>query len=258
MIIMDEIFKKWLSIRGGYKPLNEWNPAMIKIIIERHPTPDNLVKGFIERIIMGYPGYGKSMFAYKFMAKLCWVLNGYTKMDNEEDCYKWSLSNMIYRPEEFFSKIDKQIELDEPDWIWTLDDASIHFGKQLWDRNRAVYRRLQDKVPLIRDYVTCLFITTIKVQLLAKPLREFFDKKVNMTLTRGIQCWTRQGKHYMKEYYPDDIRFRVYHPYDDRFSCLVPEPFYSWYEDKKHNALKEYNREKKDDTREEDEDIDES
>jgi hypothetical protein len=118
-------------------------------------------------------------------------------------------------------------------------------GRQLWDQDRQTYWDLQDNLPTIREDVTCLLITTPKIKSLAKPFRDFFDKKIEMRLEEGIKRFPRRAKHYIKQYYPDDIRFRVYNPYDDRFSCLVPEPFYSWYQDKKMAALRDYHTMKK-------------
>jgi hypothetical protein len=34
----------------------------------------------------------------------------------------------------------------------------------------------------------------------------------------------------------------MYHPYDDRYSCLVPDEFYKWMDDKKRAALKDYDK----------------
>ena len=241
--MMNEIFAEWLSQRPTFKPLSKWHPSLIPLILERHPKETS---GFIQRTITGMPGYGKSTYAYKLMAKLCWTINGYTKIDDEEECYKWALDNMIYQPRELFAKIEKAILKGEPDWCWCLDDASIHMGRQLWDQSRQIYWDLQDNIPTIREDVTCLLITTPNVKLLAKPFREFFDMKVEMDLVEGIRRYPRKAKHYIKKYYPDDIRFRIYHPYDDRFSCLVPLPFYDWYREKKLDALREYHKAKKD------------
>ena len=239
---MNEIYEKWLRSRPKFKSLKKWNPGLIEKVIERYPRKENnYLSGFLSRVITGAPGNGKSVLAYKYMAKLDYVMNGYSKTDDEEYSYKFALDNMIYRPDDFFGRIKKQIDEKQPALIWTLDDASIHMGKQLWDLDRDTYRELQDRLPVIREFVTCLFITTITVKLLAKPFREFFDKKINVTLSEGFTRFPRCGKHYIKEFYPDDIRFRVYHPYDDKFSCLVPQPFYDWYHDKKNAALREYN-----------------
>jgi len=253
--IADETFKLWLKEHSNYRTLDEWSPSLIQPIIDRHPSKDNKISGFLERIITGNPGYGKSTFAYKFMAKLYYEIMEYSCIDDEADAYRWSLDNMIYRPMELFERVMHQRDVGEPAWCWCLDDASIHMGRQLFDQDRPTYRKLQGIIPTLREDVTCLLITTPTVQLLAKPFREFFNYKVEMTLPSGITKYTRLGKHYEKRFYPDDVRYRIHHPYDDKFSCLIPEPFYQWYLDKKRLALKEYARDiiHKDFKKEEDE-----
>lgn len=240
MMFMDEVFYQWLNEHDNYKTLAQWNPALIQPIIDRHPTMDNKISGFIERIITGDPGYGKSTYAYKLMAKLCWTIQDCTEIEQEEQCYKFSIDNMIYRPRELFDRVMHQREVGEPAWVWCLDDASVHMGRQLFDQDRATYRKLQGIVPTLREDVTCLLITTPATALLAKPFREFYKRKIDMGIPHGIKRYTRLGKHYEKRYFPDDIRFRMHHPYDDKFSCLIPEPFYSWYLVKKRLALREY------------------
>lgn len=237
---MDNKFHEWLNERPNYKTLAKWNPALLKPVIERHPTTENKTSGFIHRTIVGDPGYGKSMFCYKFQARLYWEFNGCNKTEQEEECYKFSLDNMIYSPEELFNKVIIQREIGEPAWIWTLDDASVHMGRQLFDQDRPTYRKLQSIVPTLREDVTCLFITTPMVQLLAKPLREFLRRKIEMHIEENITKPARLAKHYEKRYFPDDVRFRMYNPYNDKCSILVPEPFYSWYLEKKRKALREY------------------
>ena len=243
---MDESTIRWYRERPKYKTLKEWNPYLIPKIMERNPAyNENHWKGFISRVVTGKPGHGKSILCYKYMAKLDYVINGYTTIDEEEYSYKFALDNMIYRPDEFFKRIDTQVDLGIPFIIWTLDDCSIHMGRQLWDEDRKSYRKLQRKIPAIREYVTCLFINTITTKLLAKPFREFFDAKIDVTLEEGFIRYPRRAKHYFKEFYPDDIRFNMYHPFDDKYSVLVPDTFYKWYDDKKNLALREYNEWKK-------------
>lgn len=244
---MDETFRQWCKLRPNFKHLKDWKPALIPLIIERHPSDENIIQGFIHRIITGDMGYGKTTLAYKLRAKLSWDVNGYTAIDDEENCYKEALNNMIYRPDDLINRMMKQLERDEPAWMWIIDDGSIHMGKQLYRQNRAAYDKLEDNLPTIREYVTCLLVTTPKVNNLAKPFRDFFTRKINITLEEGgLKQYTRRGKHYFKEFYPDDLHYIIRHPYDDRYSCLVPEPFYSWMHQKKIDALKEYHAMKRD------------
>ena len=239
---MNEIFQDWLKQRTNFKHLKDWNPSIVEKTIEYHNLKTS---GFISRVITGNPGYGKSTFAFKLIAKVYWVLNNCTEIEDEEKCYQYALDNMMYQPQELLNRVAQQLQIRKPALIWCLDDASIHMGRQLWDQDRQMYRDIQDVIPTIREHVTCLLITTPNVKLLMKPLREFFDVKMIMQLEEGIKRYKRRGKHYFRDYYPDDVHYCMHHPFDDMFSCLVPEPFYTWYRNKKLDALELYHKNKK-------------
>jgi hypothetical protein len=113
-------------------------------------------------------------------------------------------------------------------------------GRQLFDQDRETYRKLQGIVPTLREDVTCLLITTPTPSLLAKPFREFFNSKITMQIPYGIKDFSRIGKHYEKWYYPDDVHYRIFLPFQDIYSCEVPKTFYEWYLEKKRSALKDY------------------
>jgi hypothetical protein len=238
---MTETYSEWLKQRPTYKKLREWKTGLSPLIIKAHQTADNVNKGNVSRIITGDAGIGKSCYAYKIMAKTHYDFNGYTKVDEEEESYKYALDNMIYRPGELFNKVCKQLDLDEQALVWCADDASIHMGRQLFDQDREMYRRLQGTVPTLRENVSGWLITTINVTLLAKPLREFTRRKVHVLPLAELDSYRRIAKHYEKWYFPDDVRFRIAINFQDKFSCLVPEPFFTWYHEKKIKALKEYN-----------------
>ena len=238
---MNEIFEEWLKYRTNYKKLKDWKTGLCQLIIDRYPTPENnMTSGFIHRTIVGDPGYGKSTYALKVIAKIHYTMNGFNKIDNEEDSYKYAIDNMIFSPQELFEKMDYQMSVNKPALVWCLDDASVHMGTQLWEDDRATYRKLRKRMPTIRDKVTGLLITTPQVSLLAKPLREFLRRKVEIKLISEFKSMRRVGRHYEKQYYPDDIRFRMRIPFQDKFSCLIPEPFYAMYRDKKKLACDLY------------------
>lgn len=238
---MDETYRQWLNERPTYKKLKDWKTGLSPLVIKAHQTKTNVNKGNISRIITGDAGVGKSCYAFKVMAKIHYDFNGFTKVDEEEISYKYALDNILYRPEELFNKVKQQLDSDEQALEWCIDDGSVHMGRQLFDQDREAYRKLQGTVPTLRECVSGLFITTISVYLLAKPLREFIRKKVIIQRLAEASSYRCIAKHYDKWYYPDDVKFRMGIPFQDRFSCLVPEPFYTWYHAKKMNALKEYN-----------------
>ena len=258
---MNEIFNEWLKYRPNYKKLRDWNTGLCQLVIDRHPTPENNnISGFIHRTVVGDPGYGKSTYCLRVIARIHYRMNGYTTVEEEEKSWVYAIDNMIFSPVELFEKMDYQMSVNHPAVIWCLDDASVHMGTQLWEDDRETYRKLRKRMPTIRDKVTCLLITTPQVSLLAKPLREFLHRKVEIKLMSEFKSMKRMGRHYEKRYYPDDIRFRMRIPFQDRFSCIIPEPFYSMYREKKKLACDVYEQKplKNDDENLEDEEEHES
>jgi hypothetical protein len=237
---MTETYAEWLHDRPYYKTLKKWNPGLAPIIVERHPRKPDDPSGFIPRVILGKPGYGKSMYAYKIGAKIFWIFDGCDRIEQEEECYKQSLDALIYRPEQLFEKVKYQRNKSEPALLWIIDDGSVHFGRQLFDQDRKTYRRVQGTIPTVREDTTGLLITTPKSNLLAKPFREFIDEKVEIKLMSEFKENRRVANHYFKNYFPDERNFRIQLPFRDLFSNLCPQPFYSWYLEKKRKALNEY------------------
>jgi len=237
---MNEIYNEWLKERGNYKKLKDWNPHLPELIIKNYPTSDNKMMGHVNRIITGPPGLGKSIYAYKIGAKTHYLFNGYTKVDEEEYSYKYSLDQLMYRPQQLFDKIRVQRQRNEPELFGCIDDGSVHMGRQLFDQDRETYRKLQGIVPTLREDFTGFLVTTVILNMLAKPLREFVRHKVIIKPMAELKSMRRLAVHYERWYFPDDIRFRMLVPFQEKFSSLCPEPFYSWYHEKKMKALNEY------------------
>jgi len=237
---MNEIYNEWLKYRTNYKHLKEWKTGLLKEVINAYQPDKEKKRGNVSKAVTGPAGSGKSTYVYKMVAKIHYEINGFTKIDEEEESYKYALDHLIFRPQELFNIVEKTLASDIQELIVFIDDASIHMGRQLFDQDRDAYRRLQGTVPTLRENFACVLLTTIEVPLLAKPWREFVKQKaiIQKTQTREFACL---AKHYVKWYFPDDIRFRIGLRYQDRFSCLVPQPFYDWYHDKKMKALREYN-----------------
>jgi len=237
---MNNIFEEWLKDRSTYKKLKDWNPGLPPLIVERHPRKKDEPSGFIPRVICGHPGYGKSMYAYKAGAKVFFIYDGCSRVEDEEECYKQALDAIIYRPSDLFDKVKKQRKKAEPALLWIIDDGSVHMGRALFDQDRKTYRRLQGTIPTVREDVTGFLITTPKTNLLAKPFREFIDEKVEIRLASAFKENRRFAVHYFRRYFPDDRNFRIQAPFRDKFSSLCPQPFYDWYLLKKRKALNEY------------------
>ena len=237
---MDEIYEEWLKYRPSYKKLKEWNTGLPREIIKAYQTKDKDDRGNTSRIVTGPAGSGKSTYIYKVLAKTHYDFNGFTKVDEEEISYRYALERIIYHPRDLFDTVKKTLDNDEQELYICADDTSIHMGRQLFDQDRQAYRCLQGTVPTLRENFAGVFLTTIEVGLVAKPWREFIKRKVIIQQLQS-QHYSCVAKHYEKWYFPDDVKFRIALLFQDRFSCLVPLPFYTWYHDKKIKALKEYN-----------------
>lgn len=96
----------------GRKLLKDWNSGTSHRIILRHPD------GFIGYQIQGERGRGKSMYAYKVMAKVYQDLNGL----DEFDAYKMALKYMIFSPKDLINLIEHNIDTDEITPVICLED----------------------------------------------------------------------------------------------------------------------------------------
>lgn len=223
----------------NYKKLRDWETGFSQWVIRRHPDNPNQQNGFMGGFISGERGQGKSTYCYKNMAKTDYELNGYTTYSDEEDAYKAALSYMFFDPSDFrkFIIYNKIKRLITP--IICLDDASMHFGKLLHITNPKIYSALLGETATIRTAVTGLLITAPKRGHVAKFLRDYDDFKGEVKVDAGSnnngqrQTWNRKVRFYRWNYYPDEVKYRIQIPFQDKYSCYIPEPFYTWYTEKK-------------------------
>jgi len=225
----------------NYKKLKDWNSGFVEAVLRRHPRNPKDMNGFFGGTITGERGTGKSMYCYKVMAKTYYELNGYSKVSDEEDAYKEALEYMIFDAKTFLKLIlrNKAKRIITP--IITLDDASTHFGKYLFQRNPKLNEMLLGETATIREAVTGFLINCPKRAHLTKFLREYDDFKGTVYAIKGYgnqkeRRWQRKVRFYRRDYLPDEQKFRIHIPFQDKFSCYVPEPFYTWYYEKKRKA----------------------
>jgi hypothetical protein len=189
--------------------------------------------------IFGERGTGKSTYCYKVQAKIFYELNGYNKKDDEEDAYNESLKYMFFDPSEFRKLLiyNKLKRIVTP--CICLDDASMHFGNMLHMTNPKIYAALLGETATIRTAVTGFLINAPKRKHVAKFLRDYDDFKGQAIVDSGPsnkyqQTWNRKIRFYRWNYYPDEVKYRIQIPFQDKYSCYIPEPFYSWYTEKKN------------------------
>jgi hypothetical protein len=224
----------------NYKRLKDWESGLANQIVNRFPKRPNAPTGFVERAVTGEPGIGKSTYVYKVMAKVDYILKGYERVEDEEEAYKFALNGMIYHPRDFADLIynNKRNRTISP--VICLDDASVHFGKQMYRLDPDTYMEIEGLIPTLRTAVTGFLITTPYRRSLAKFLREFCRHSVNILQTSDFDSYQRMARQYEKYWYPDDQKFRMRIPFQDEYSCFIPEPYYTWYYEKKMKAEEEY------------------
>jgi len=218
----------------NYKKLKDWNSGFVERIIKRHPLTPTQQNGFTGGTVTGERGSGKSMYAYKVMAKVYYDLNGYSKTDDEEAAYDEALKYIIFKPADFINLIihNKKNHVITP--VISLDDASVHFGKYLFQTNPKLNSAVQGLTATLRTAVTGFIATTPTRKHLAKFLREYNDFKIRIIMRDD--AWRRFARCYRWIEYPDEKKYRVVVPYQDIYSCFVPKEFYEPYYEKKMNA----------------------
>lgn len=218
----------------NYKHLCEWNSGFHDWTIRRHPHDNRKQNGFMGGFIFGERGQGKSTYALKVMAKIYQTLENLS----EEEAYLKAINMMIYEPEEF-SRIlilNKINHVVLP--VMCLDDASMHFNNMLHITNPRAYASLMGKTATIRTVVTGLLITAPTRKHVVKFLRDYDDYKGEAFIDVGgesydDQNWNRKIRFYKWNYYPDEVKYRIKIPFQDKYSCYVPDKIYNLYLNRK-------------------------
>lgn len=207
-----------------YKPLEKWNSGTADTIIRRHPN------GFAGYVIQGERGLGKSMYAYKVMAKVYYKLGEYRNLktgkilpvNNELDAYKASLEYMIFSPKDLINLIDYNTHKRNMTPVLCLDDATVHFNSYKFFVDLYEVILLKGMFDTIRTVLTGLMMTCPKRRNLLSFLRDYDDYKIDIKHAPGNPM-DRYARAYQFNWYPDDRKFKVTIPYQDKYSCFVPD-----------------------------------
>lgn len=220
----------------NYKKLKDWKSGYHDWVIYRHPDNPSRQNGFMGGFIYGKKGNGKSTYCYKVMAKIYYTINGYTKYHEEEDAYKEALSCMYMDGDLYLDHVIENRILGKVTPVMCLDDASRHFGTQLYKHNPALYDAMAGEMATVRDVVTGFLITAPKRGMCAKFLRENDDYKGEAHI---IDNWNRKIRFYEWYEYPDERKYKLQIPFQDEYSCFILDekrtgiPAYDNYVDKK-------------------------
>lgn len=228
----------------NYKKLTDWNSGFHDWAIRRYPHGSKKQNGFMGGFIFGERGQGKSTYAYKVMAKTYYTLNGYCNYDHEVDAYKEALKYMIYEPHDF----QKLTIYNKIHYIITpmacLDDASMHFGNMLHMINPKLYSALLAETATIRSAITGFLITAPKRVHVAKFLRDYDDFKGEAFIDEGPESdsrenWNRKIRFYKWTWYPDEVKYCIHIPFQDKYSCFIPdEHYYPYIKRKRYFEIK--------------------
>jgi len=211
----------------NYKNLKDWNSGLVHRIIKRHPN------GFIGGVIQGERGKGKSMYAYKVMAKTYMELEGFT---SESEAYAMALNHMIFSPRDLIELIKNNIKNDYITPVICLDDATVHFSSYKFFVDLYEVILLKGMFDTIRTALTGLLMTCPSRRLLLSFLRDYDDFKISI-LTTDSGYWQRIARCYQFNWYPDDRKYKVIVPFQDKYSCYVPDEYFDPYMDKRKKYL---------------------
>lgn len=207
-----------------YKQISDWHSGTVDTIMRRHPD------GFAGYVIQGERGQGKSMYAYKVMAKTYLNLGQYRSLktgeilpvETEQDAYKAALEHMIFSPDDLINLIEYNIANDYITPVLCLDDATVHFNSYMFFVDIHTVILLKGLFDTIRTVLTGLLMTCPKRRNLLSFLRDYDDYKIEIKRAQTGHN-DRLARCYQFNWYPDDRKYRVIIPFQDKYSCWVPD-----------------------------------
>lgn len=222
----------------NYKSLNDWNSGFHNWVVRRHPRQERRQNGFMGGFIFGERGTGKSTYCYKVSAKIYFTLNGYSKREEEADAYKQALETMFFDAKNFRGHLIYNKIHGEVTPVIVLDDASMHFGNNMHQTNPLMYSAIRADTATIRTAVTGLLINAPRRDHVAKCLRDYDDYKGEAQTVAGSESmtqenWNRKIRFYKWHYYPDEKKYNIKIPFQDKYSCFIPDEYHKWYLRKK-------------------------
>jgi len=194
-----------------WKKLEDWESGTVNKILRRHPN------GFVGFVIQGERGLGKSMYAYKVMAK---IYQQYNELD-EYEAYAMALNHMLFSPHDLINMIKNNLKTSYITPVICLDDATVHFNSYKFFVDLHEVILLKGMFDTIRTVLTGLLMTCPTRRNLLKFLRDYDDYKIEIKYNEG-GGWERKARCYQFNYYPDDRKYRVIVPYQDKYSVYVP------------------------------------
>ena len=155
------------------------------------------------------------MYAYKVLAKIYQELDGL----DEWEAYKKALDHFIFSPGELISLIKNNINNDFITPVVCLDDATVHFNSYKFFTDLHEVILLKGMFDTIRTVLTGLVITCPSRRHLLSFMRDYNDYKIEIKYDRGYE---RYARCYQFVYMPDERKYKVIVPFQDKYSVYVP------------------------------------
>lgn len=219
------------------KKLDDWNSGTVDRILHRHPN------GFVGFTVVGERGQGKSMYAYKVLARCYQILDDL----NEYEAYSKALKHFIFTPKDLIDIIKYNVDHDKITPVVCLDDATVHFNSYKFFTDLYEVILLKGMFDTIRTAITGLVITCPNRKHLLSFMRNYNDYKVEIKQDAGGENYNRLARCYQFNWYPDERKYKVIVPFQDRYSVYVPgnaqdeKTPYGAYMKKRKHYLKEIN-----------------
>jgi len=159
---------------------------------------------------------------------------------DELDAYEMALKHFIFSPKELINIIKNNIHKDYVTPVICIDDATVHFNSYKFFTDLYEVILLKGMFDTIRTAVTGLLITCPSRKHLLSFMRNYNDYKIEIKYAPG-GGFERFARCYQFNWYPDERKYKIIIPYQDKYSCYVPDEPYNNYMVKRKHYLEEIN-----------------
>ena len=174
-------------------------------------------------IVYGPLGIGKSSYAMKAVAE---IYGG-------KDSLNWEAvkTHLVFHPKDFVERCNRMVEHGERDKVLIWDDAAMWLSCLEW--NDVFVRSVTKYLSVARTNWASIIFTAPLPTHVVKKLRGLPDCitvkiiKTKNDLDAPQRC--RLGKGYRYWVSPDMRKSGVREIFEDKFTAILPNPFYYWY-----------------------------
>jgi len=190
-------------------------------VLTRYIISNRKYSGYVGAIVVGRLGYGKSAYCLKVAYQL-YKNDGCT----DKEAWEKALECIVFTVEDIVKMIRSHKYKDRAKCI-IVDDASVHLNSLLFFSNVHQVRLLQGALTTVRTSTDSLLLNCPELSSLIKSVRKSDDYYIKITRREG-GGFERYATGYLRITIPSQSR-RIRKQWVDKFSCYIPEPYYSMY-----------------------------